>query len=382
MTAVSLGYSLLGLVLFFFAAIWFGCSRYSKDESGYCLFAFGYSSLWGMGVILVSLRGDIWDWLSYSLSSFVIIAGFVCLVRSVELLYKLPASRLVMTLLLLVSGLLLIIIGPVKEYQPYRLMVLGIVSAYCCVLALKKGVRPIYRQHGWTVAGYMAGVGIVAMLLWMLRLPLGLQSPEALDIVSESLFNLSALYLSWLIAICFQGAALFLMITRYARQLEQLSIIDYLTGAHNRLGLKKSWMRMLPRQQSGSLLILDIDHFKKVNDSFGHDFGDAVLKLVVRRINGCMRSDDVLSRYGGEEFVVLLPGSNLDKGYAMAERIRTAIEKDPLELSGRQVNVTVSIGVVSFGYQNTDIDAFISKADKALYQAKEQGRNRVVIAQG
>ncbi|WP_413692737.1 transporter substrate-binding domain-containing diguanylate cyclase [Pseudoalteromonas sp. KJ10-2] len=127
-----------------------------------------------------------------------------------------------------------------------------------------------------------------------------------------------------------------------------------------------------------SVLLIDIDHFKKVNDDFGHITGDKILKYFVKCIQEALRVDDLFARYGGEEFVILLPKAGLEESITVAEKLRSKIEKHPY-LSNRlncYINVTISIGVSEYAIDDT-LESLIEKADIALYKAKEKGRNQV-----
>ena len=131
-----------------------------------------------------------------------------------------------------------------------------------------------------------------------------------------------------------------------------------------------------------ALLMIDIDHFKAVNDQYGHLAGDEVLREVVRRITKRLRQSDLLARFGGEEFVVVLPNTDLDGACTVANDIRAAIGEMPVWIDQRSVPVTVSIGV-HVGIPTADAqgtDALIAASDSALYRAKELGRDRVAVA--
>jgi two-component system cell cycle response regulator len=132
--------------------------------------------------------------------------------------------------------------------------------------------------------------------------------------------------------------------------------------------------------------MLDVDHFKQVNDTWGHAAGDVVLQELAQRIESQVRASDVAARYGGEEFVVLLPGTDVDAAARLAERIRTEIAASPMSLpNGEEVTVTASIGIaeVSPGPDDKDLktlgDSLIARADVALYAAKSAGRDQVVV---
>ena len=126
--------------------------------------------------------------------------------------------------------------------------------------------------------------------------------------------------------------------------------------------------------------MMDIDHFKKVNDKFGHDIGDKLLKLLVAKSHAVLRDSDLFGRWGGEEFVILLPETDFSQAASVAERLRDELAKSELVTNdGTTISFTVSIGCYLNENQNiTDYD-YIKKADEALYMAKKQGRNRVVF---
>jgi diguanylate cyclase (GGDEF)-like protein len=123
-------------------------------------------------------------------------------------------------------------------------------------------------------------------------------------------------------------------------------------------------------------LIVDVDHFKSINDNYGHSAGDAVLKSLVACINDTMRVSDMLFRYGGEEFALLLAGTDMDGARQVGERIRAAVAAYPFVYNGRELDLTVSIGVATLARRDSAKRLF-NKADTALYQAKKAGRNQV-----
>lgn len=165
-------------------------------------------------------------------------------------------------------------------------------------------------------------------------------------------------------------------------ELELLSHKDPLTGVFNRrymsMSLDSEIMRHARSGKDLSILMLDIDHFKKINDTYGHHAGDMVLQQVTKRLAEGLREYDLLARYGGEEFVIILPDTTLPEAKMVAQRLLKSIYKltFPETLSGTAV--TVSIGVTSHGGGTTTTEALVAQADTALYRAKQSGRNRVV----
>jgi two-component system cell cycle response regulator len=167
-------------------------------------------------------------------------------------------------------------------------------------------------------------------------------------------------------------------------------LTDALTGISNRRFFERRVVEEADRWRrthlSLSCLVVDIDHFKKINDGFGHQAGDRVLQRVARELEFVLRSSDVLARYGGEEFVLLLPDTDLSEAAEIANRIRgniAAVEFDDADLAG--VTVTASVGVACLGADHPDEaragETLFRYADNALYSAKHNGRNRVVVAQ-
>ncbi|MGI8817577.1 MAG: sensor domain-containing diguanylate cyclase, partial [Gemmatimonadales bacterium] len=163
-------------------------------------------------------------------------------------------------------------------------------------------------------------------------------------------------------------------------ELERLSASDSLTGLSNRRILTQRLSEELLRSQrqshSFTVLMLDVDHFKKYNDAYGHPAGDEVLKKVANILRNCTRAGDCTARYGGEEFAVLLSGKSGDTALQLAERIRTRVAAE--EFVGGKV--TISGGIAEFPHHGHTAEAVISSADEALYEAKREGRNRVVFA--
>lgn len=161
------------------------------------------------------------------------------------------------------------------------------------------------------------------------------------------------------------------------RQLRAETITDNLTGLNNRRAFQRRLAeetdRALRYRSSISLFLIDVDHFKTYNDEYGHPAGDEALKQVGTLLNSSVRSVDFLARYGGEEFAVILPNTDRDGAAILAERCRRIVEAGPWPLR----TVTISVGTASHASGDTSSATLISEADKALYHAKEAGRNRV-----
>jgi two-component system, cell cycle response regulator len=170
---------------------------------------------------------------------------------------------------------------------------------------------------------------------------------------------------------------------QYHETVYTMMITDGLTGIANKRYFQEALRRELARSQRHqrplSLAVLDLDHFKKVNDTYGHLAGDAVLREVCARIRDSIRSDEVFARFGGEEFVILLPESTLEQALGFSERMRKLVADAPVVAGDASIPVTVSIGVAhTAGEMGVSMEELLARADRKLYDAKGNGRNRVV----
>jgi len=159
---------------------------------------------------------------------------------------------------------------------------------------------------------------------------------------------------------------------------------DALSGVYNRTTFEETLIREVKLahryKRSLSILILDIDNFKHFNDTYGHALGDEVIKSTAKNIEGCVRSTDIVFRYGGEEFVALLSNTSVEGAAFLAERIRSSIESLVIQYDGSDIKVTASLGVSQL-IEKEQNASFFSRADKALYEAKKSGKNKFCIAE-
>ena len=179
-------------------------------------------------------------------------------------------------------------------------------------------------------------------------------------------------------------SSLFVLMLSYKlnQSLESIATIDGLTSILNRRGLEDAALKMQDMCKrinlSMTVILIDIDHFKKVNDKYGHLTGDDVLRHIAKVVAGILRSSDVFGRYGGEEFCAFLPNTTESDAIGLAERIRAGVEASPLKLDRGPIKTTISIGVADSVRAGYDFKGLIAAADGALYSAKNGGRNQVV----
>lgn len=206
---------------------------------------------------------------------------------------------------------------------------------------------------------------------------------SAPDLIAPAMFFMGAAFVALVARIMLRTTRELLRIS----SLETESATDPLTGLKNRRAFDQCWKVELARAKRFgiplSLLVIDIDHFKSVNDSYGHAIGDKVLIKVGQLICSCLRVSDVAARYGGEEFAVIAPHTAPNMASLVAERLRAAVQRDArhvLRQSGSEGSITVSIGVAGTSDVALSGERMFESADVALYEAKRSGRNRVVMA--
>ncbi|MFT5897944.1 MAG: diguanylate cyclase [Glaciecola sp.] len=167
-------------------------------------------------------------------------------------------------------------------------------------------------------------------------------------------------------------------------RLKEVSRVDGLTGLYNR----RYWQERFDREYKMAMrtepdicaIMLDIDHFKKVNDTYGHHAGDLVIQRLAKLIRLATRETDICGRYGGEEFCIILPSTTEKTAKIMAERLRKLVELDAVQYDDIKIKVTISIGIAQFSKEYRESVLWLEDADKALYLAKESGRNKVMLA--
>lgn len=238
----------------------------------------------------------------------------------------------------------------------------------------------IARHGGWRVNA-IAVTGFVALGLALLLRGVHMLCGAGLsDPANALMMGVTALVIP-LAQICIAFGLIVMVMWRYAERLRRLSTLDTLTGTLNRAGLELQGKRVGLRAQRGgrslAVVMIDVDHFKSINDSHGHLVGDEVLRHLSALLRLELRPHDVLARFGGEEFVLVLDDLSLADALALAERLRARIASTEVALADAVVRFTASLGVAGSVRHGYDLIRLISAGDAALYQAKRDGRNRV-----
>ena len=283
--------------------------------------------------------------------------------------------------LALIVALILIpiVFGFVWPSTRWRL-VLGAPLLACLSLGV---ARSILGRDRLRASDYLTGgLFVVSAIPMLLRALVEFAGPdfEAGRDLARNLFFLTGSALPMIGTIGF----LLMCNDRINEELSRLAMLDPLTGVFNRRTFEERAQHVIDEAARGlhplSLLAVDIDHFKHVNDEFGHAGGDEALRLVVALMQETLSEGQILSRIGGEEFAVLLPGADECEAAAAAERMRRHLESSAVDIDGRKLFLEISAGVATLGPDMRNLDTLLRAADRALYAAKRAGRNRVATS--
>ena len=226
-------------------------------------------------------------------------------------------------------------------------------------------------------------LGCIAFFLRALQ-ALGDPSSVLNQMTVDSALNVRSALLFIALVLTWHATLIALVVARLVTELHRLSRHDALTGLLNRRAMEEALAAQVQRsRRSGEsfvVMMLDLDHFKRINDQHGHAVGDLALKHVSQLLSRTMREADRLARFGGEEFVMLMPAATLAQAEPVAERLRDLLATTPLVHEAAQAPLSVSVGVAAWRGGEDDASRLLSRADAALFQAKVQGRNRVVSA--
>jgi len=348
--------------------------------------------LLGLGTLGVALRGMAPDFVTVQLANVVTVAAFLSLLVSVRAFAQRPPLPWWVVTSVAVSQALLVALWSTPADFRARIAFESMVFALFDSAIVVEGVR-LARRHRLTSAWLLAGCFGATALLFAIRAVM----TTCGAIGGTTLFSSPTVTYQWMAAtgevfITLRGFTLLLMAAERSHQLLfDHAQRDPLTGALNRSGLHLSYGRLAGARRAArqdddamlgvvSLVVIDLDHFKAINDTYGHAMGDDVLRLFTATANGALRTGDTLARYGGDEFVVLLPHTAGGEACAIAEQIRVAFTNATGSLGALAVQPTLSIGIAVGSLADDTLDTILQHADEALYRSKREGRNRVRVA--
>ncbi len=345
----------------------------------------GFCGFHAAALILMAGRGTLDPWWSVTGSNLCLIASYLMVWRGVTAFFQLEEQtreRQVVGVLAMLASLW---IGPSPESSASRVVVVSIVIVWVIVRAVMAVRRPMGQEFGARLSWLINGPSMLMACLLGLRIIGVLLEPRPdTDIVTTTAANPGFAYAAQIISAFVNFAYGGMLMARVMRRLDALSRTDGLTGLLNRRAMNEllqgEWQRHGRHHGPLSVGLLDIDHFKAINDTHGHDVGDQVLKHVAATLQANVRPTDRLSRHGGEEFLLLMPDTDAVGAQQACERLRQRIAASPATTTAGPLSITVSIGATSACRGDARIDDVLIRADESLYASKRAGRNRVTLS--
>jgi diguanylate cyclase (GGDEF)-like protein len=339
-----------------------------------------------LGFVLFALRGQIDELLSVVLANVLIVVAFGDYARALHLLLRRADPRRFTALAALAVSLCIGWFTLVQDSIAVRIVFASVVLAALSALSAAVLLRGRWRRlpMAQRVTGIVFLIGAAVLVVRAFH---ALLHPDAIaDGLQSTAMQAVTFGTGAILPLLTSYGFLLLCNERMRQELERSAAIDFLTGALNRGAIEHQGARSLAlarrRGTRCAAIVIDVDHFKRINDAYGHASGDAALREIVRRMQDVTRAGDSLGRLGGEEFLVLLDDTDAERALATAERLRTAIGGTPLALDPQPHATTISLGVALLDDTDRSFSDLLRRADRALYAAKDAGRDRVVLASG
>ena len=342
--------------------------------------------LWVRGLLiqpfsfaLFSLRGQIPDWLSIVVANALLVVAFAHFIQALRAYNRQTGISIALVGLVGLTVLGEILLTYAWPTLTGRIALLSVVIAAMAGM----GVNAIYRKRESItrpehLVATMLLVGIVILLVRAILLP----ETHLVELTTSTPMQGIVFTYASLMPVIATSGFLLMCGERLNKDLGRLATLDPLTGVYNRRTMAELAHKAIAASRRHgralSLLILDIDHFKRINDQFGHEAGDLALSRVVELVQGELRQSDIFARLGGEEFVAILPDADENAALALAERVRQRLFDAGFAISGWPVSLHASIGVGTLGPKISDLETLLRYTDRAMYAAKRGGRNRVV----
>ena len=348
-------------------------------ESRKALLQWGlFMMLLGCGLGLASLRGEPRDWLSYNGANIAAVLAFALMRRGTEQFMRLKPGDAEQAWVLVPVVALIAAAGPAEHWSTLRIVLSYSAQAYLLLRTVFLIGPPLREQFGPRIALAVQAPGLmIAVVLIGLGLGQAFRWPEPSDILKTVPANLAlmATYATGSVLFCFMFTLM--LAQRMLANLHEASSRDALTGLYNRRSmidqLAHQWQRHRRTQAPLAIMTIDLDHFKRINDTLGHTAGDSVLVHLTKLLQNHVRGEDIVGRIGVEEFMLLLPDTEPQQAISLAERLRVLVRAEAL-------GTTISVGIALAHSVDKDPESMIARADAALFRAKEAGRNRIEVA--
>ena len=377
--------SLVAMQFMLYAIGWLLSSLLLRDERRAVLCWAGFMACIGLGFLLTSQRGEPRTWLAFNGSGVAFIGGLLLLWIGLAAFYRRSRHYREQLVTFVVLAGLLAWMGTGVEQAPARVLLTYGADMWITLrlmTTIHSAVRADYGQRLAVTIASPAVLIIAAFAVPFGRQLMDLDRPVEIHRFDEA--NLQSLYLYMVAAAVFNFGFMAVVTHRLLARLRDLSHRDALTGLFNRRAieqeLQREWRRWRRRRDGFALLSIDLDHFKQINDTHGHAGGDQVLIETSRRLLAHARDTDTVARTGGEEFLMLLPATDMRGAALAAERLLAHLRIHPITLGGIAVQATASIGIAQVMEGDADVAAALTRADRALYRAKSEGRDRLVLA--
>ncbi len=339
------------------------------------------------GWLLIGFRGELPDAITIVLANFAIAFGYAVCIHALRIFGGLlgsPRAAYALSAGVLLASLVFTYMEPSRHWRMvFNSMLLATIFGHAALTAwhLRAAHGPRPPSHKLLTGVFALG----ALMLGARAVVVAIEGPQPAGGVLALSPLVAALYGSTAFGPVLATFGFVLMCNdRLHREVEHLATFDTLTGVYNRGSLERlaaeAVAHALRHGRPVAVMLVDADHFKRINDEFGHEAGDSALRVLAGCLQFCVRPGDVVGRFGGEEFVVVMPGADEDAGVVIAERLRQRMETLRLGEATGDLALRVSVGVAMRRERDDRYAHVLREADRALYEAKRTGRNRVMAA--
>ncbi|MCJ7545249.1 MAG: GGDEF domain-containing protein [Deltaproteobacteria bacterium] len=361
-----------------------------KTYPGFGLWTAG-TTTYTFGFLFLALRNIISDIFSIVLAGVFILSAALCFWEGTRRFRGKEVRKTLIVLLIAGYAVFQSYFTFVNNDIGVRIITYSLLAAviYCAIALELFQVRlPALRASSWFTGSLFALYGIFMVFRGLLTELL----PPLHDLLEPNMLQAMTFLLGIFFGIAWTFGFVMLNSERLEAdlkgaqdKLQKMATTDFLTGIANSRLFSETGEREVQRadryKRPLALLMIDLDHFKKVNDKYGHAIGDKILVAFAGICKKCLRKADIFGRLGGEEFAILLPETDINGGSKFAERLRAIVEKSKIKVESKPFHITVSIGVTELQPDDDQIDAALRRADDTMYEAKKRGRNQVAISQ-
>lgn len=338
----------------------------------------------GAGILLLTFRHLVPDFYSIVVANMLTITGYFLLMVTIRRIYHHEVVWRPHLILLVSVGIFFTILQDSSQFYAERAAIGAIVCGFYCALVCRTTLA-IARDEDISSAYLVTGIFAISSLIFLVRaVAAATNQLGGPTVFAPGGINMWMMIIAAIVAPLWNMAMLLMIMERINRNWIGRALRDPLTSALNRAGLNAAMENNALRRRADNhsltaLLLVDIDHFKQVNDRLGHAIGDQVLRTFADMVNQQLRGSDLFARHGGDEFVIILPGSGEKQGYEVAERLQKAFAHATMKIRSAETYPTLSIGIAVCPSEQLphSLHHIMEQADAALYQSKHQGRNRI-----